>query len=334
MIRSHMERVRMPTIDAVMRAPIAMAYWLGLDAKRTSENGEDVIFLYHGSPPAVAAELERQLRYLQRLFTIVPLAALVAAQGVRRPSGQRRRAALIFDDGLRSNVLVAHPMLRTLGIPATFFVCPGLIEERRWIWTHEARRRLQFADARLRAELARELDSPAGVEPFVQWMKGLDLQARTRAELRLREATPAFVPTDADREAFDLADWHELRALDRSIMTIGSHSMTHAILPRLSAAEIEAELRDSRQILEAKLGLPVEFFSYPDDEADGRTNIAVRQYYRAAIVHGSGTLLDPYLLPSMHLPRGVLRLACKLNRQAAAQARSAGALLGSGTPAA
>ena len=313
----------MPTLSGVMRAPLAMAYWLGVGATKTAENGDDIIFLCHGTPRRVAGQLERQLRYLQRLFRLVPLAEIVTGQGPR-PAGRRRRAAIIFDDGLRSNVVGAYPILRALGIPATFFVCPGLIEERRWIWTHEARRRLQFAGRHLRGELAAELTAPGGVEAFVQWMKGLNLQARKRAEARVREATASFVPTDLDREAFELADWHELRSLDPSIVTIGSHSMTHPILPRMSVLEIETELRDSRCMLEARLDRSAEFFSCPNNDVDSRTLAALRQHYRAAVVHDFGTLLDPHRLPSCHLPHGVLRLAWKLNRQAAAAAEVSG----------
>jgi peptidoglycan/xylan/chitin deacetylase (PgdA/CDA1 family) len=312
----------MPMSDALMRAPLAIAYWLGVGARRTGENGDDIIFLYHGTPRRVANQLERQLRYLQRLFRLVPLAAIAGSLGGCRPAGRRRQAAIIFDDGLRSNVVVAYPILRALGIPATFFVCPGLIEERMWLWTHEARRRLQFAGPHLRGELATELTAPADVQAFVQWMKDLDLPARKCVEAKVREATASFVPTGLDRDAFELADWHELRSLDPSIVTVGSHSMTHPILPRMSALEIETELRDSRCMLEAKLGRPAELFSYPNGDVDWRTNAAVRRHYRAAVSHQSGTPLDPHLLPSVHLPRGVLRLAWQVNRRAAAAAEA------------
>jgi hypothetical protein len=89
-----------------------------------------------------------------------------------------------------------------LGIPATFFVYPGLIEERRWLWTREARRRLQSARPHVRHELARELVVSAEVENFVQWIKKPDFPRRTRVEamLRLRYATRAFVASEADRE--------------------------------------------------------------------------------------------------------------------------------------
>src|SRR6058998_1097916 len=97
--------------------------------------------MYHGTPQRVARDLERQLRYVARRRDVVPLAEL-AADPERPGKRGRKRAALTFDDGLRSNVTVAYPILEKLGLPATFFVCPGLIGRGEWLWNHEARQRL------------------------------------------------------------------------------------------------------------------------------------------------------------------------------------------------
>lgn len=301
----------------ILRAPQAIGYWLGVGQRHMVKNGADIIFLCHGTPRRAAGWLERQLRYLRRAFTIVPLTAFVSSIGVPRKTDRARQAAIIFDDGLRSNIVVAYPLLRALGIPATFFVCPGLIEERRWLWTHEARRRLQFAGRTLRRALATELDVPADLEPFIQRMKEMNLPHRLQVEAKLRQATPRFVPSEVDREAFDLADWQELRALDPSIVTVGSHSMTHPILPTLRAAEIETELRDSRHMIEARLSRPAEFFSYPNDDFDERTVATARRHYRAAVLCNSMTGWDPHLMPSTHLPGSVLALAWRVNQLSA-----------------
>jgi peptidoglycan/xylan/chitin deacetylase (PgdA/CDA1 family) len=286
----------------MLRAPRAVSYWLGVGQRRMVEDGADLVFLCHGTPRATAERLERQLRYLRRAFRIVPLAAYAAAIGAPRKPGRRRWAALVFDDGLRSNVTVAYPMLRALGVPAAFFVCPGLIEERRWLWTHEVRRRLQFAGR-----------APGAIEALVERMKTLDYPRRLRVEAALRRATAGFVPSEADREAFDLADWRELRSLDPSLVTVGSHSMSHPILPSLDSAGIEAELRDSRRLIEARLGRPAPFFSYPNGDADERTLAGVRRHYRAAVRYQSATAIDPHQIPCTHLPRGVLSLAWNVN---------------------
>lgn len=304
----------MASVRNLLRGPLAAAYWLGVGGRRSVDEGDDLIFLAHGTPRSMAAALERQLRYLRAAFEIVPLARYAASIGAARTPGRLRRAAITFDDGLRSNVEVAYPILRALGVPATFFVCPGLIDGRRWLWTHESRRRLQFAGEPLRRELAAALGAPAEVENFVQWMKELDFARRTRVEATLKDATSAYVASDEDREAFDLAGWDELRSLEPSIVTIGSHTTNHPVLPSLDAAGIESEIGGSRRLIEAKLGRPVEFFSYPNDDFDDRSLDCARRHYRAAVCGDSGTRVDPHLMPTMHLPGNVLTLAWRVNR--------------------
>jgi peptidoglycan/xylan/chitin deacetylase (PgdA/CDA1 family) len=299
----------------VLATPYALGCWFGVagDARK----GDDVIFTYHGTPRQRAAELERQLRYLRRQFRVVPLSALAASAFEQRPAGSVRQVALTFDDGLRNNITVAYPILRRLGVPATFFVCPGLIEEGSWLWTHDVRHRFDYAGGALMQELARELGAPGALEPFIEWMKTLRLSMRKRVQARLREATRGFVPKAADREASDLAGWEELRALDPATVTVGSHTMTHPILPTLSAAEIDVELRDSRRAIEAKLRAPAELFAYPNGSVDATVLASVRRHYRMAVsTHESGVLpgLDMHMLPRLPAPSGVLRLAWRLNR--------------------
>src|SRR3982751_2264326 len=113
----------------------------------------------------------------------------LAADPEKPGKNGRRRAALTFDDGLRTNVTVAYPILRKLGLSATFFVCPGLIERGEWLWNHEARERLRSLAPPALAELAEEAGGPSGVEPMVEWMKTLAIAARREVEKQIRAAT-------------------------------------------------------------------------------------------------------------------------------------------------
>jgi len=299
------------TLGTLCSAPVALANWIG--AARREETPSASILLYHGTPRRDAAALERQLRWLKRRFSIVPLRSIVAAAG--NGGALSRKVALTFDDGLRSNVEVAYPILHKLAIPATFFVCPGLVDRASWLWTHEARSRLARLDAGARRELAAELGAPEEIEAFVEWMKKLDLAARRRVEARLRDATPRFAPTDAERDDFDLAGWEALRRLDPAIVTIGSHTLTHPILPGTPPADVESEVRDSRRLLERGLQRPVEFFAYPNGDHDAGAEVAVRKHYRAAVTVAHGWVrrgADAHRLPRLSAPRGVLRLARKI----------------------
>src|SRR5689334_1221872 len=130
----------------------------------------DRILMYHGTPRADAAALERQLRIVGMAFPVVPLLDLITGK-----KGSRPRVALTFDDGLRSNVDVAYPILKKLGLTATFFVCPGLIDGEQWLWNHEARQPLLTLSVGRLNELATCVGAPAEVEAFVEWMKTLDI---------------------------------------------------------------------------------------------------------------------------------------------------------------
>ena len=244
---------------------------------------QDRILMYHGTPRRDADALERQLRLISLAFPVVPLERL------RLNHRGRARVALTFDDGLRNNVEVAYPILKKLGLTATFFVCPGLIEGRRWLWNHEARQRLLHLGK-----------SPGKADTMVERMKAMKIARRREVEEAIRKATPDFTPSAAQREEFDLATWDELRSMDPSVVALGSHTMTHPILTSLSDAETEAETRDSRIAIENRTQRPVSIFCYPNGDLNDSALASARRHYRSAVTVQHGRLdrgVDPHLMP-------------------------------------
>ena len=301
----------MLTLRTLQAIPRAVTNWVGFTGR--DERPVARILLYHGTPRGRAASLERELRWLKRRFNVVPLRSI--ANAVANGGVLGDKVALTFDDGLRSNVEVAYPLLHRLAIPATFFVCPGLVDRAKWLWTHEARGRLARLGPKARAELAREWGQSAGITEFVAWMKTLDNAARRRVQQRLQEATPDFAPSVQEREAYDVADWKALRRLDPAIISIGSHTLTHPILSGVAQPELEAEVRDSRRQLERGLERPVDTFAYPDGDLDPAADACVRRHYRVALRASGGWVkrgVDLYRLPRLAAPSGVLRLARRL----------------------
>jgi len=301
----------MLSVSLLGSVPVAFANWLGIAG--CDERPVARILLYHGTPRSHAAALERQLRWVKRRFEVVPLRSIVAAAHNGGAVGSK--VALTFDDGLRSNVEVAYPILHKLALPATFFICPGLVDRGGWLWTHETRRRLARLPAAKRRELAAELHAPAESEAFVEWMKTLALGERRRVDARLHDATPGFAPSAQEREDFDLASWAELRRLDSAIVAVGSHTLTHVILPGTPPDELEIEVRDSRRRLEDGLERPVDLFAYPNGDHDATTEACVRRHYRAAVTASRGWVrggADAHLLPRLVAPTDVLRLARRI----------------------
>lgn len=58
-------------------------------------------------------------------------------------------------------------------------------------------------------------------------------------------------------------DWYDLRYLSSAGFEIGSHTRTHPDLTKISPDRVRLELSDSKKILEDKLGVSVNFISYP-----------------------------------------------------------------------
>jgi peptidoglycan/xylan/chitin deacetylase (PgdA/CDA1 family) len=71
--------------------------------------------------------------------------------------------------------------------------------------------------------------------------------------------------------------WAQLKALEQNGVQIGSHTISHAELPRLTDPAALQELIQSRLALERHLGHPVQWFAYPAGRFDKRTEALVRQ---------------------------------------------------------
>jgi peptidoglycan/xylan/chitin deacetylase (PgdA/CDA1 family) len=113
---------------------------------------------------------------------------------------------------------------------------------------------------------------------------------------------------DLDGYADELAtmDWDMLRAVADHGVEIGSHTVSHPHLTRLSDAELVHELRDSRERIEAELPGACRFLAYPYGEEDGRVRAAAQTagYDAAFSLVSRERPFDPHALPRVELHGG------------------------------
>lgn len=201
-----------------------------------------------------------QMRLVKALFTPISLSELVSCLRSGRPIPPRA-VVITFDDGYRDNYEKAFPVLRRLGIPATFFVTTGLIESRRHFWWDQVRlglkqgTELQEAWPEMRGELA-GLPRHQLVERVTALLKQMPHdQARRILKTICHPVDPAEPET---------MTWRQLREMVQAGMEVGSHTVSHPILAQQTREEAEWEIRHSKAILEQQLGCPVEHFAYPN----------------------------------------------------------------------
>lgn len=213
------------------------------------------------------------------------------ARACRRLAETRSRPilALTFDDGQADNLAEAGPILDRVGLRATFFVTVQAVESGAPLW-HD---RLAYAAAHaqrhhreaLAAAVTRILGAPlegdgiAAPSALVGRAKAL-MPAEREALIDAVEAAAG----GPRRPTWDgMMGWDQLAALVRAGHEVGSHSMSHALLPQCSDADLDREVAESRRAIEARLGVVVESFCYPNGDFDERSVAAVRRagYLRA-----------------------------------------------------
>ena len=102
-------------------------------------------------------------------------------------------------------------------------------------------------------------------------------------------------------------NWDQLHELVQAGFEVGSHTQTHPSLPTLTGSRLEDEIKGSKQILEAALGVPVVSFCYPAGEYNQATTEAVsRAGYQQGVTvkYGWATRAnDPYQMPRIRISR-------------------------------
>ncbi|MEJ2542184.1 MAG: polysaccharide deacetylase family protein [Gemmatimonadota bacterium] len=251
------------------------------------------------------ATFERHLDAIARFARTASLSEV--ADALPRGGPSPGTVVLTFDDAYALTLRRVEPLLRTHRVPATVFVPTALLDAEPW-WDRLARllSTRQTLPAELPVPLGRDRhlhrrlrgeERQAGMTPTSRTDLILDMYRAFRPLSRkdriaaLEELAAVCAGTEPCPET-RVASADELVALDGSeTFEIGSHSVTHPVLPELPVDVQRTELGDSRETLEAILGHPVDLFSYPNGARDPGTDRVVEEAgYRVACTSASGVV--------------------------------------------
>jgi len=73
-------------------------------------------------------------------------------------------------------------------------------------------------------------------------------------------------------------NWEQLREMAKDpLVTIASHSVSHKVMESLTPEQLLQETQESKRILEAELGIPIHYFTYPEGKYDQAAWNAVKE---------------------------------------------------------
>lgn len=265
---------------------------------------------FPSDPGAGTSGMIAQFRFLRRLGHVVDLSQAVE----RLIAGQpllRRSVAITFDDGYLDNLEVAAPILRRLGLPATFFLAPELLdgvipwwEELAWSLQHSTQQSATWGGHRW------DLDDDGRVKARDSWCTELKIFDESGLRREVENIVDILQPVGL-RPPTPIMGWEGARALRSQGFTIGSHGMRHSILANETPAAQGASLLEARRRLEDGLGDRIDLLAYPNgrsNDFNGDTIDASQAAgYRAAVTTIPG--LNGPRTPPMELRRFVVDAA-------------------------
>jgi peptidoglycan/xylan/chitin deacetylase (PgdA/CDA1 family) len=208
-----------------------------------------------------AGTFEKHLDWVGRRFRFVSLDDIGSHLESERPFSQPT-AAITFDDGYADVYHNAFPILKRKGVPAAVFVVTDMIGTRESL-VHD----------RLYTCLLQ-----TACDPLSTMTTMLTTMPQTEVVQRLQALEAKLLTGPQHRDELLPLSWDMIEEMQRSGITIGSHTKSHVLLTSERAEEALRQVIESKRSLESRLKRSVNHFAYPD----GRFNRCVLQAVRDA----------------------------------------------------
>lgn len=268
---------------------------------------------------ASPTQFREQIRYVRDRYT--PVRCEDVVESVESGTPLPHDAVLItFDDGYDDNYDVAFPILKSLGVPATFFVSTGHIDGGHpyaYDWLAHMVRETKAPNVAL-PDYGFNLHLPEGRDDrllalmnFLSWYKRRSDGEQTAIMKQLEEAWN--MPRTSSHPDCRPMTWSQLREMHAAGMSIGAHGVHHRMLAKLEPHDLHAEVNACKARLEHELDSPALAISYPvgnEVAYDARVIDAVKQAgFKIAFTYLNGyevlPLESPYELRRQSVERSV-----------------------------
>lgn len=291
-------RVRRARVAYVVRVAVSTVLYysgfLGLYQAMVMRR-RAVVLMYHrvlaaderartASHPALVVDADtfaRQMALLKKRFHVLTVDELAdrMARGEALPD---RSCLITFDDGWRDNFVHALPVLRRHGLPALIFLPVNFIGRRRLFWQESLTHALLHAVADVRRRPAQrpvferilaplrlgavldiaDADPRARVIDAITTQKGVDPATIERLVQELGQALEHEAPDGADVDGF--MNWDEVEEMARAGVAFGGHGAEHRLLTYATESQVDAEIRESKAVIDARFPRTAPTFSYPN----------------------------------------------------------------------
>jgi len=261
-------------------------------------------------------QFEEQLKYIKKYYN--PLTMEQLCELHKNKSVLPDKSIVItFDDGFIDNYNIAFPLLKKYEIPATIFVSTGYIGSESTFWFDKLaclvlNNEIIVSENNLLFEIINNNTSSSKrliLEQCLEKIKSVSDSDRLSILNDLFDSNKNILDNSECAKYSSILSWDNVKEMNKSLMSFGSHTVSHPVLSQLSESEKYHEMTDSKRMLEDQLKIPIETIAYPvgTESAFDKSVIesAKKSGYELGITYVHGTnkwpLLDPFTIRRLHV---------------------------------
>jgi peptidoglycan/xylan/chitin deacetylase (PgdA/CDA1 family) len=234
---------------------------------------KDQLENYHGKHLHVQT-FRTHLQYLKEYYSVISLTAFIDHCLLKTPI-PRNSVVLTFDDGYESNFILAYPVLKELAVPATIFLSTDFIEQKQFIWpnrieyailaTRHSSLRLPLKDGEMVFDLRHDEAKKEAIHDIKTLLKPLDTTQRNNLLDTMEHTLEQKLIFNAATPAIHRPlTWQQIKQMaQNSLVEIGAHTCSHAILAQCTPDMMNEEVLISQKVIEDQLKTKCGLFCYP-----------------------------------------------------------------------
>ena len=218
---------------------------------------------------ASCKQFEEQINFVSKYFTPITIEQLVECYNTSTALPEKS-VLITFDDGFEDNYKNAFPILEKFNVPATIFLSTDYISSNKTLWFDRLAYFILNSDEDIfrlvlesKFNIKNNYENRRSVlEEVMEYVKHIPNSER---EILLDDMYSKyhFEYKDNHKHLSTTLTWEQIKEMDKSNISFGSHTLSHPILSQLTESELDNELFTSKSILEKHLGHPVETIAYP-----------------------------------------------------------------------
>jgi peptidoglycan/xylan/chitin deacetylase (PgdA/CDA1 family) len=243
------------------------------------------------------ATFSKQIEFVLSKFRVLSLKEIVERISAGQPL-PKRSLCITVDDGYEDFYLYAYPVLARRGVSATVFLTTGFVDNKQWLWADRLAWALQNTEKKTFDFRLGDRVETFNVSTDKRWhesqlrffahLASLPNQERVFTLRNIEEFLEVEIPT-LPTKAIRALTWHQVNEMGANGIDFGAHSVSHAILTKVSEKELLREVMESKYDIEKCLCRSISIFCYPNGSYDNHVVEAVKRAgFRGAVTTDSG----------------------------------------------